>query len=637
MSEIPVKYYNNAGPKTDDLKGKWWGVEATGKAKRDRAYHVFETVESIWDYQKYRETNNIRYARLYHNMEMVSLRAGMFARTASSGVNVANRVTLNVIKSCVDTVASKIAKNKPRPMFLTADGSWALQRKAKLLTKYLEGLFDFGGAYTEGKRSFVDSCVWGTGVMKIYSDPDKAKICFERIIPDEIIVDETEGRYQKPRQIFQLKLMFREVVTDMFPEFASEIKMAQSGLSAEEQRTCAADMIKVVEAWHLPSSTTSGDGRHSICVENCTLLDEEYTKDYFPFVFQRWTNKLLGFYGMGLAEELIGIQLEINKILRNIQLAQHLMAVPQVWLEANSHVVKAHVNNEFGGIKNYVGTPPIFMVPQAMSPEVYQHLWQLYQKSFEITGVSQLSASSVKPSGVTAAVALREMSDIETERFMLTAQSQEDFYMDAAYIAIDQTRDLYEMGNNVTAKIKDGKFMRQIKWSEVDIDEDMYSMRIFPTSLLPSQPAGKLQKVQELMQAGFLDKDESLSLLDFPDTDKAVSLKTAARENIIRMIDAMLDEGKPQTVEPYMNIQLALQLSQNAYNEAKMQNAPQGRLDLLMNFMNDCGAKIAPQVAQMQMGQTPDMSPQASPQAPPQSELLPYGGAAQGQAPAMAG
>lgn len=633
MADVPVKYYNQAKAATGQVNSKWWAVK-----KEDRARHIFGVAEKIWEYQKYREFQNLRYARLYHNMDLVSLRAGMFAKTAASDNRLGNRVTLNVIKSCVDTVSSKIAKNKPRPMFLTSNGSWGLQNKAKLLTKYMEGLFDHQGAYETMAQGFVDSAVWGTGVMKIFRNQQN-QIDFERVIGDELVVDETEGRYKKPRQMFQVKLMFRDVLCDMFPDYKRQIMAANSGLTAEEQSTAAADMIKVVEAWHLPSGPNAKDGRKSIVIENQTLDDEEYTKDYFPFVIQRWTPKLLGFYGMGLAEELLGIQLEINKILRNIQIAQHLCAVPQVWLEANSHVVKAHLNNEIGGVKNYVGTPPIFMVPQAMSPEVYSHLENLYKKAFEITGISQLSASAKKPSGVTAAVAMRELSDIESERFMLTAQRYEECFMEATKIAIDMTRDLYEDFPDLTVKVKDGKFLRQIKWKECDLDENMYTMRVFPTSLLPTQPAGKLQKVQEMLQAGFLDKDEALSLLDFPDTNKVTMLKTAARDNLSRIIDLMLEDGKYTTPEPFMNLQLGLQLAQNAYNEAQTQEAPEDRLDLLRRFMDEINAMLAPaQTAQIQTGMTPDMMaggvppemggvmPQAVPQALPVSELLPMAG-----------
>ena len=41
----------------------------------------------------------------------------------------------------IDTIVSKVTKNKPKPTFLTDGGDWDLQQKAKKLTKYCEGIF----------------------------------------------------------------------------------------------------------------------------------------------------------------------------------------------------------------------------------------------------------------------------------------------------------------------------------------------------------------------------------------------------------------------------------------------------------------------------------------------------------------
>jgi hypothetical protein len=225
---------------------------------------------------------------------------------------------------------------------------------------------------------------------------------------------------------------------------------------------------------------------------------------------------------------------------------------------------------------------------------------------------------------------MREMSDIESERFMIVAQDWEQFFINITKKTIDMTRDLYKNNPDLKVKVKDGKFMKQIKWSEIDLDDEMYSMRVFPTSLLPSTPAGKLQKTQELLQAGFLDKDEALSLLDFPDTEKVTSLKTASRENIMRIIDLMITDGKYTSPEPYMNLQLALQTTQNAYLEAQNNGVPEDKLELLRRFMDDVETALQPQQVQnVQAGAAPGAEqpqPQAVPQGMPQSELLPYQG-----------
>ena len=56
------------------------------------------------------------------------------------------------------------------------------------------------------------------------------------------------------------------------------------------------NMVEVWEAWHLPSSKTAGDGWHSIVVGDVELVGEKWTHDFFPFVFLRFSNRVLGFW-----------------------------------------------------------------------------------------------------------------------------------------------------------------------------------------------------------------------------------------------------------------------------------------------------------------------------------------------------
>ena len=57
------------------------------------------------------------------------------------------RVSLNVIRSCIDTLAARIAKSKPRPMYVTDDAEWKLARKAKRRTDYVTGVLQRSSAY----------------------------------------------------------------------------------------------------------------------------------------------------------------------------------------------------------------------------------------------------------------------------------------------------------------------------------------------------------------------------------------------------------------------------------------------------------------------------------------------------------
>jgi Bacteriophage head to tail connecting protein len=617
MSNVTTEYI---GQRRDEkgIKARWWL-----EPKEEMGRNAFAVAAQISENQSYRRTQNLRYARLYSNLEILGLQAGTYARTASQ--NVEARVTLNVVRACVDTAASKIAKNRPRPMFLTSGGDWKTKKRAKKLTKYIDGLFDQAKVYPIGQQCFVDACVFGTGVMHLYKEGSTIRA--ERVLSEEILVDDAEGIYGEPRQLHRSKYVHREVLLDLFGKdkaLRQAINDAPAGMPGDNTSVYAADLIAVVESWHLRSGPNAKDGRRCLSIKGTTLVSEEWTKDYFPFVFQRWSPRLVGFYGSGLAEELVGIQIEINKILRNIQRAQALVAVPRVFVENGSQVNLNHINNQISAVIKYTGKPPVFDTPTAMTGEIYAHLDRLFNKAFEIAGISQLSATSKKPAGLDSGVALREYNDIESERFAVTGQRYEQFFIDAADIAVDMSHDLYAENPDLMVHAPGKGFIETIKWKEVSMKKDAYIMRVFPTSILPTTPAGRLQVVQELIQGGFISKEEGLALLDFPDLERTLSLANAAVDDTMELLERIVEEGTYFTPEPYQNLQLCVRLGQSMYLKARSDKVPEDRLELLRRFIDDANALITPA--------TPEPAPavetpMAQPEALPTSELLPVGAA----------
>ena len=514
------------------------------------------------------------------------------------------RVTFNVIASCCNTVTAKIAKTRPRPIFLTSGGDFSLKRKAKLLTKFVDGMFYQTDLYNVMQRVFLDSCVFGTGVLKVYIEDDEIKT--ERVFPSELIVDEYEARYGEPRQMFQRKIMPREVVMGLYPNHIDEISRANP-CDPEDRHYNTGDMIEVIEAWHIPSSKGSGDGRHVICIDGATLFDEKYEKSYFPFVTLRWSRRMLGYYGQGLAEQLRGIQAEINQLLLNIQ-EQMNLATPKVFLERGSQVAKEQINNQTWGIIEYEGQPPRFFVPQTVSGEVFSHLDRLYNRAYEISGISQLSATSLKPAGLESGVALREYSDIETERFVIVGQAYEAAFLEIARQMIDLAKDASEQGKTYEVISYGDKEIEKIKWSDINLREDQYRMKVYPASLLPTTPAARLQTVIEMSQVGLIDKAETRSLLDFPDIEQYNKLATAPLDEAEMLVEEILEKGKYHPPEPFSNLQLHLQFFQRAYIEAKINGAPEDRLDLMRRYMQECFKLLqppAPPVAAMPGEPTP--------------------------------
>lgn len=568
---------------------QWWKLKNTKVAEA-----VFDYMNFLDTDQGYRQQENFKFLRLYGNYDMSNLRAYTFNRVDNMS-NVANRVTLNVVQSMIDTVTSKITKNKPKPTFLTEGGDFTQQRKAKKLSQFVLGQFDSMDFYDKAAQAFLDSCIFGTGAIKLFKENNEVKA--ERVFIDEITVDDRESIYGEPRQMHQSKYIHKDMLKEMFPDDVGAIDMiaSEQGETYSSTTQAAPDMILVRESWHLKSGPNATDGKHAITIKSHTLLEEQYDKDYFPFVFWRWGLRQLGFFGQGLAEQLQGLQLEINKILRTIQVSMHLVSVPKLFVEASSKIVDAHLDNRIGSIIKFAGVKPEPGQLGVIPAELFAHLDRLYARAYEIAGVSQLSATSQKPQGLDSGKAIREFNDLETERFMSVAQRYEKTFIKAVPIIIDLIKeideDLKEEGG-YKVKVKGKKFLQTIKWKEVSLDEDKYSMTCFPTSALSATPAGRLAEVQELIQAGFVGREDAMKLLDFPDLQAFYNFETAPGEDIDMVIEKIVDESEYMTPEPYQDLAYGIQKMQKAYLLFRSQNCPEPKLEMFRRWIEDARALL---------------------------------------------
>ena len=461
----------------------WW------KETKKKVYKsVFSLLNYLDDNQSYRRTLNFKFMKLYGNYDLLTLKSYHFFKAEPSG-SIQNRVTLNVIQSMIDTVVSKVTKNKPKPMFLTDGGDFSQQRRAKRLTQFVEGIYQNTDFYAKSAIAFLDACIFGTGCLKIYRKGENIKV--ERVFIDEIVIDDNESIYGEPRQIHQRKFIHKDILKEAFPGNDSAIDMAAKEPPEKLGATMPnnVDMIVVTESWKLPSGDDAKDGKHAISISTTTLFEEEYDKEYFPFVFWRWGLRPLGFFGQGLSEQLMGLQLEINKILRTVQVSMHLVSVPKIFVDMSSKINTAYLDNKIGGIVEYTGQPPTEGKMGTIPQELFLHLDRLYERAYQIAGVSQLSSMSAKPAGLNSGKALRIYNDLESERFLSVMHRYEQAFLDAAKIMINLSKDIAEENPSYEVKYSSKESFRSIKWKDINLDESQYVMKLYPVSALSSSPA----------------------------------------------------------------------------------------------------------------------------------------------------
>lgn len=558
----------------------WW--ESTKFIYR----RLLAKFDALREQSKDRDSEALMNMRLYGNVYTRDLSIHGYSKVASSRKN--HRVQMNICQSMVDTVSAKVTATYPKVQFLTDAGSFSDQQKAKRLTKFCSGMFYKTSLYRVAPQVFRDAAVMGMGIMKIHGDANGLKC--ERVFPNELIIDEVEAINGQPRQFFQRKYIAAEVLKRMFPNSASAIDDAPRIESSSHTRNTS-DMVECIEAWHLPSGPDSGDGMHAICIDGADLLTENYDRDKPPFVFLRWTPRLLGFFAEGLCSQLTGLQVELNFLCKQISLQMRL-ATPKVFLETGSQISKGTITNETWGICEYTGTPPVFFVPQTTSPEVMGQLDRIFSRAYEIAGVSTLESQARNPTGLESGVALREYASQASTRFASIQRQYEEMFLDCADHMIDVVRGLHAEGVDLEMIHAGDKDIQKLKWSQIDLEKDCYVMKKWPVNLLPDTPAGKLQSVVEMSQAGLLDPMQSMLLLDFPDTEAITQLATSNYQDILYVIDQMLEYGNFIPPESFEDLQLAIKIVNSAYLRAKGQGAPEDRLDLLRRYLESAVALV---------------------------------------------
>ncbi len=593
----------------------WWL-----ESDLDIAKNVFSTVQGIHNNSGDRFDRNVRCLRLYGNADLIGL--GPQSMSPMSLSLPESRIRLNIVASMVDTVHSRLGKQKARVTFLTEGGDYTSQRQAKDLSQLMDGLFYMNDVFQKHKTAFRDAAICDVGAIKHYVSGNK--ICSERVLATELYADAADCIYGAPRSIYQVKYVARQVLKAAFPDKASSIDSSKMQIdqSISIDRDLE-DFVAVVEAWHLPSVAGGEDGKHVISIGNDYLVNETYKKDYFPFTFFKWSPPVVGFWGQSLADRLTSIQQEINKMLRIIQRSFHLGSNFKIFLEYGSKVAKEHLNNDIGSIVYYMGQKPTYDAPKVVHEEYFKHLQFLVQSAYEEAGVSQLSAAARKPAGLDSGKALREYHETETERFASVSQDYESTFLETARIYCDLADDIVKAGGDFAVKAQSKNFIKNINWKDIAPAKNGFVLQMFPVSMLPHEPAGRLAFVQEMINGGMIPADEGLALLNFPDTASYLSLKNAALEDLMATLEHLIEEGYVPP-EPYMDLQRGIPLMQSAYLRARREGVPDKSLDNIRRWIDTADAQL--ERAKAASGQQPGQQPgQVQPMlpVPPQGQAAP--------------
>lgn len=537
----------------------WWEA-----GKDDLHKLVFGTARYLADRHRQRLAANLHHLRVYSNRLAASLSGSAF----TAGVENGERIKLNATKSAVDAATAQVATNQPSVMHLTIGGDWDQRKRAERLDKYVKGWFHELQLYVAWLGVFLDACVDGVGHMKFLATPN-GRIACERVRSDEIFVDENESRVIMPgvgpRWLFQMRPVPRSWL-ETHPAFRKHRDLVDEAEYIEDAHPAypqVDDPITLVEAWRRPEF--GKPGRHCICLSNGTLLDEQWHCDP-PFATFRWCEAPVGFYGIGAVEEALPVQLELNWLAQKLQRLLHF-ATSVIFREKNSAMGK--ITNEDFAIYDYTGQMPQFINVQAASSEYYNHIDRLYTRIYELLGVSMMEATGVKPAGLYSGDAIRLYHDVATRRFRHIEQRAGQFFLDCASQIEDRAREIVKRGWGTARTLAMGDAeVEQLDWSDVRMEKDQFVMRLRPVSIVPDEPAGKVDLIKTLAPIAPAAAPYLVGKLSgIPDLEAMVDRVNAPQDYAERLVSNIIEKGQFEI--PMMEADLAA-IRDTAQREAMM-------------------------------------------------------------------
>ena len=575
-------------------------------------------------------------ARLYGNLPATGYYGSMLSRYRSYRRNMLSTfLNYNVTQSCVDTLGSKIAQNDPMPFWSVNGGDYKLTRKAENRTKFNQGIAYENKTPLLKRRVLKDSEMFGDGWLWVRFQNGRIK--HQVVKPIQVWTDEIEACEHEPIQLHVIEMFDRDQLAKLYPKAANLIANAKFQKLGEIQETLTTmDMVTVRHSWHLPARASTeieegtGDGRYIMSVTSGVLLDEEWDHDRFPLARFRFSDRPLGWFGQGLVEQLAPMQMELQSLLYRVQRAMEIAGFYKILVPEGSNIPTDWLLEEdaTGVIFPFAGTtPPSWLVPPMVQTEVYEQIQAIYQRAFDVTGISQMAASSEKPAGLNSGAAIRTYADIGTERFATLGKDWECFTIDISDLNIMTLKDAMEQNKDVVYEVATPNKARLdlIDWKTIALDQpdDIFFLRVQPTSSLPDDIAGKMQTITELIQASFIDQDTGREMLNMPDMERFEALTNSERDNIMRTLDGIVEKGDPAIPEPFNTPKLCLQMAMQYYWNGYNSKLEAPRMEMLRTYIRACTKMI--QAAMPPPPPAPPPGPaQATPMAPPQSPLLPF-------------
>lgn len=421
---------------------------------------------------------------------------------------------INVVKSVIDSLVSKISNQKVRPYFNPVNGLYSTRAIVKQAQQFFDIIYDKEKVHEKITQAFRNACIFGIGY--VYFNPFTKSI----EVPGswQVGILNTEKGYGKPTKCMIECKCFPVTFLDSY------------GIKGKYQ------------SQYVNFKTFYDIIEHKVIVyiNDAKAIEKPYKADIIPLVEVYCNKPVFGTRATSLVDELDGIQTNIDLLCNKMSAAMQLTPANTTYVEAGSSLQPGDISNKTGNVFSVKMGPghnslPVVNVTPAPFDPMWQSLMESYIKqAYEIVGISQLSAQSKKPAGLDSGVALSTLEDIESDRF----QTQLDFYVHAFIDLADLIIELMDDDTILPKSVNTADYT----WEDIRKQKELFKIQFSATSALSKDPQTKLQQIMQLTQVGLITADKIALYLDSPDLEDAYKGASAIQNAIDSTIQKAIDE-----------------------------------------------------------------------------------------------
>ena len=426
--------------------------------------------------------------------------------------------SINIIKSCVDSVVNSIVTAKPRPFINTIKGSFKTIEIARQLQIFYDYYFGEQDLYNKNVIALRDACLFDRGYVYI----DEITLEASNISPWNVYTDPNEKEKK------QAYIIFNNTTIESLPEYV-EKELTKSELNLNH----ITYGVYYNSKYHTKALTVNGSVRKIY----------NYEADTVPIKYITYTPTIVGDHCLSIADMLLGLQKEINIISKTIALAAKKNPAQTILLQNASNIAVGELNNEIGNIiqfnseNNGSGNPVNVLTPSFISEQYEAIRDKDIQRAYELVGKSQTSASGRKEVGIESGVAIATLADLQSERFQVLLGSFIDLFTQEAKLVA-------EIGMKNATIITPSRYELKLTWDEVREDYSKMRIEFSSADALSKDPSEKLKQLQSLAQAGIIPATQIPSLLEIPDINRGFSAVNNGYNCAMSIIDACIYDDK---------------------------------------------------------------------------------------------